>query len=106
MVAKVSNNASTLVPGSVTSTATSIVVTTGDGAKFPALGAGDFFFLTITDTGGNFEIVKVTARADDTFTVVRAQSGTLAIPFPANSRAELRVTAENISIENQNVLLL
>lgn len=106
MVAKVSNNASSLVPGAITSIATSIAVTTGDGAKFPSLGAGDFFFLTVTDTSGNFEIMKVTARADDTFTVVRAQGGTLAIPFPANSRAELRVTAESVNIENQNVLLL
>lgn len=106
MVAKVTNNASSLVPGSITSTDTTITLGTGDGAKFPSLGAGDFFFLTITDTGGNFEIVKATARADDALTVVRAQGGTLAIPFPANSRAELRVTAESVNIENQNVLLL
>jgi hypothetical protein len=39
-------------------------------------------------------------------TLVRGQEGTLAIPFPANSRIELRVTAENISILNQDVLLL
>ena len=56
----------------------------------------------------HFEIVKVTARADDTMTIVRAQEGTLAIPFPANSRFEIRVTVENIlsNITDQNYLLL
>ena len=39
------------------------------------------------------EIVKVTARTDDTMTIVRAQEGTLAIPFVASSRVELRMTA-------------
>jgi hypothetical protein len=39
------------------------------------------------------EIVKVTGRTDDAFTVTRAQEGTLAIPFLATSRVELRMTA-------------
>lgn len=90
------NNASTTVPLAVTSTATSLVVASGTGAEFPTLGAGDYFYATIQDVNNNFEIVKVTARADDTMTITRAQEGTLAIPFPANSRFELRVTVENM----------
>lgn len=90
------NNASTIVPLAITSTATSLAVASGTGAEFPTLGAGDYFYATIQDVNNNFEIVKVTARADDTMTITRAQEGTLAIPFPANSRFELRVTVENM----------
>jgi len=106
MALKITNNASSIIPSTIASGDTSITVTTGDGAKFPILGAGEFFFLTLVDTNNNFEIVKVTARTDDTMNIVRAQENTAAMPFPANSRAELRVTAENVSIQNQDVLLL
>lgn len=96
MGVQLKNNASTIVPLAISSTATSLVVASGTGAEFPTLGAGDYFYATIQDVNNNFEIVKVTARADDAMTVTRAQEGTLAIPFPANSRFELRVTVENI----------
>lgn len=96
MGVQLKNNASTIVPLAISSTATSLVVASGTGAEFPTLGAGDYFYATIQDVNNHFEIVKVTARADDTMTVTRAQEGTLAIPFPANSRFELRVTVENI----------
>jgi hypothetical protein len=102
------NNASTTVPLSISSTDTSLSVAAGAGAQFPVLGAGDFFFATIQDVNNHFEIVKVTARADDVMTITRGQEGTLAIPFPANSRFELRVTAENLAqvIESLDFLLL
>ena len=90
------NNAATTVPLAISSTATSLVVASGTGAEFPTLGAGDYFYATIQDVNNHFEIVKVTARTDDTMTITRAQEGTLAIPFPANSRFELRVTVENM----------
>jgi len=106
MALKVANNAFATIPGAVSSTATSVVVSTGQGARFPTLGTGDYFFATLVDVSGNYEIVRVTARTDDTMTLVRGQEGTLAIPFPANSRIELRVTAANIDIQNQGVLLL
>lgn len=50
--------------------------------------------------------MKVTARTDDTMTIVRGQVGTLALPFPANSRAELRLTVENVFIAAGDYLLL
>ena len=90
------NNASTTVPLAITSTATTLVVAAGTGAEFPTLGAGDYFYATIQDVNNNFEIVKVTARTDDIMTITRAQESTLASPFPANSRFELRVTVENM----------
>ena len=96
MVQLATNNAFALIPGAVSSAATSITVESGKGSLFPILGSGDYFYTTLVDVSGNYEIVKATARTGDILTVVRAQQGTLAIPFPANSRVELRVTAANI----------
>jgi hypothetical protein len=93
---QLSNNAVATVPSAVSSTQTSLTVTAGKGALFPILGATDYFYATLSDVNNNFEIVKVTARTDDVMTMVRAQEGTLAIPFPANSRFEHRITAATI----------
>lgn len=91
------NNAFALIPGAVSSLATSITVESGKGALFPILGAGDYFYTTLVDVSGNYEIVKATARTGDILTIDRGQQDTLAIPFPANSRVELRVTAASVS---------
>jgi hypothetical protein len=106
MALKIANNAFATVPAAVTSIQTSITVSSGQGARFPSLGGSDFFYATLVDVSGNYEIIKVTARTDDAMTVVRGQEGTLAIPFPANSRLELRVTTANLDLLNQDVLLL
>lgn len=92
---KFTNNATTTTTDRLSNTDTTIVVASGTGSLFPTLGAGEYFKATLQDTNNNFEIVRVTARADDTMTVVRGQDGTLAIPFPANSRFELRVLASS-----------
>lgn len=96
---KLTNNASTTVPLAISSTDTSLSVAAGTGAQFPVLGTGDYFFATIQDVNNHFEIVRVTARIDDVMTVTRGQESTLAIPFPANSRFEVRVTVQNIRAE-------
>ena len=93
---QLSNNAFATVPSAVSSTQTTLTVATGKGALFPILGTGDYFYATLMDVNSNFEIVKVTARTDDVMTMVRAQEGTTAIPFPANSRFEHRITAATI----------
>lgn len=93
---KLANNASSTIPAGLSSTATTFSVATGQGARFPILGSGDYFYATISSVAGVSEIVKCTARADDLFTVTRAQEGTLAIPFPANSQIELRITAATL----------
>ncbi len=92
---KFSNNATTTTTARISNTDTTITVATGTGALFPTLGAGEYFKATLQDINNNFEIVKVTARTDDTMTVVRGQDGTLAVPFAANSRFELRVLASS-----------
>lgn len=90
---KFSNNATTTTTSALSSTTTTVTVAAGTGLLFPTLGAGEYFKVTLQDVNDNLEIVKVTARVDDTMTVARGQDGTVAIPFPANSRFELRVLA-------------
>lgn len=102
------NRAATYLAAAISSSDTSITVT--DGSVFPALASGEYFYMTIQSTTNNYEIVKVTAISENTLTVTRAQEDTLAIPFIADSRAELRVTAQNIedafADQAGNVLLL
>jgi hypothetical protein len=93
---QLTNNATSRLAAPISSTSSSLTIATGDGDLFPVLGTGDYFFLTLQDVHGNIEIVRVTARAGDTMTVTRGQEGTVAIPFLANSRAELRVTVDNL----------
>lgn len=90
---KVSNNAYGILAASITDSATTLSLNSGEGARFPTLGGSDYFYLTLIDTSNNIEIVKVTARASDTMTIVRAQDGTTAKAYAVNSRAELRPVA-------------
>jgi len=90
------NNTSSLLVGSVSAGATSVVVTTGAGAGFPSPGASEYFYGTLVSPTGLYEIVKCTARVNDVLTIVRAQEGTVAIPFPDGSRIDLRVTARSV----------
>lgn len=96
MSIKFKNNASTTLASAIDNSVTTIVVTTGGGANLPALGAGEYFYATITDIDDNFEIVKVTARSTDTLTVVRAQESTTAKSFVSGSRIENRITAQSL----------
>lgn len=96
MPIKLANNASGTLATAINATDTGLILTTGDGAEFPALAAGEYFYLTLTAPSGAFEIVKATARAGDAMTVVRAQEGTTALGFPVGSRAELKVTAASV----------
>lgn len=93
MGVKVTNNAFGTLSASINNSATTIVLDGGQGARFPTLGSGDFFFGTIVDTANNLEIVKVTARSTDSMTVVRAQDNTTARAFAIGDRFELRPTA-------------
>lgn len=93
MAVKFSNNASATLASSITNVATSIAVTAGQGALFPSLSAGEFFYATLVNSSNNLEIIKVTARSTDTLTVVRAQDGTAARAYTAGDKLELRPVA-------------
>jgi hypothetical protein len=95
MGVQIKNNAySTLLVG-INSTATSVSLAVGEGARFPAasVASGNYFYATILDTSNNLEVVKVTDRTNDTLTVVRGQDGSTARAFSLGDRVELRVTA-------------
>ena len=93
MSAKFSNNATATLAASLSTSSTSITVTTSQGALFPSLGGSDYFYATLTNSSNNIEIVKVTARASDTMTAIRAQEGTTALTWNAADKIELRVTS-------------
>jgi hypothetical protein len=92
------NNATGSLASSIGTTDTLLALATGHGARFPTPTGGDHFQLTLVglDVNGNeasWEIVRCTARSNDSLTVVRAQEGTSALAWPAGARVELRVTA-------------
>lgn len=95
MSALVSNNAYSTLASSLTNIATSLTVATGEGSRFPSASTatGAYFYATIIDTSNNLEIVKVTNRSSDTFTIVRAQDGSTARAFSSSDRIELRPVA-------------
>ena len=93
------NNAATTLASGILAGATSLTVAAGTGALFPALSGGNFFYCTLQNTAGTtIEIVKVTARSTDTFTIVRAQEGTSASAFSTGDKVELRLTAGEINL--------
>lgn len=79
----------TLVAG-ISAPSTSIVLSAGDGAKFPEISGGDTFSCVLTN-GTQWEEVLVTSVAGDTFTVTRAADG-VAQAWPSGTAVELRVT--------------
>lgn len=95
---KVTNAGVSTLAASINTSVTSIAIAAGDASKFPTLSEGDWFPLTIVDSSGNFEIVKVTARSGATLTVVRAQEGTTARSFASGSKCDLRLSAAAISL--------
>lgn len=94
------NNAQTVLAAGISSTATSLTVSTGTGTLFPSPVAGKSFFkLTIIDaaTGSLTEIVHVTARDGDVFTIQRRQEGTVPRAWSANDIAANMMTAGTLS---------
>lgn len=94
---KFANNATTKLAVGINTSVTSLDVTAGTGALFPTLGGSDYFYCTLANTTGNVEIIKVTARSTDTFTIVRAQDGTTASSWLFNDTVELRLVAASLN---------
>lgn len=91
------NNATSTLASGITNVATSLTVAGGTGALFPTLSGGNVFYATLVDASNNIEIVKVTARSTDTFTIVRAQESTTARAFSTGHKVELRLTAAGLA---------
>lgn len=93
---KFSNNAATTLASGINNVVTTFTVAAGTGALFPTLDtAEDFFYCTLVE-GLTREIVKVTSRSTDVFTVVRAQEGTSASAFTTAASVEHRLTAQSL----------
>ncbi|MEF4469429.1 SGNH/GDSL hydrolase family protein [Escherichia coli] len=95
------NNAESTLASAISATDTSLIVSAGTGAEFPDAVAGESYFkLTLTDaaTGSQVEIVNVTAKAGDIFTIERAQEGTLARAWSANDMVANMMTADTLNI--------
>jgi len=91
---KFANNASSTLAVGISTVATSLTVNTGDGALFPAAGGSDWFYCTLIIAASNTrEIVKVTSRTGDVFTITRAQEGTTGTAFSAGDLVRLQLTA-------------
>jgi hypothetical protein len=92
------NNAATTLAASITSGDTSLTVAGGGGALFPNPTSPDYFLVTLIGVSGTpIEIVKVTARSTDTFTIVRGQEGTTPSAFTGGDKVELRITAATMN---------
>lgn len=95
MSVQVKNNAFSTLFSSLTTVATTMTVASGHGARFPSasVASGNYFYVTLIKSSGVTEIVKVTDRSTDVFTIVRSQDGTTATTFTAGDRVELRPVA-------------
>ena len=85
-----SNNVDTTLASSLTDVATSATLTDGSGLNTPT---GARFELLTISAGGNFEIVRMTARSGNTVTIQRAQEGTTARAWAAGVRVFAGITA-------------
>jgi hypothetical protein len=93
---KYTNNGASKVTSAITGTGSlsNFQLTPGTGGLFPEIiaNSGNYFYATLSDSNGNVEIVKVTKREGDVFSCTRAQDGTTARTWPANTDFQLRIT--------------
>lgn len=97
MAVVLQNRCSGTLSTAISAADTGIALTYGDGANFPSLSGGNYFYATLESTGGTVEIIKVTARSGDSLTATRAQESTTAAAFAAGTSIELRITAQSIA---------
>ena len=72
----------------------SLSVDVGEGQFFPDPIVGvEFCVIVLEDIGGIKEVVHMTERTGDVFTVTRGEEGSTPQPYVAGSRVELRITA-------------
>lgn len=89
--AKLTNNAITVLASDITNVATSMTVAAGKGALFPEPGT-NYFYCTLTE-GALMEIVQVTARTADVFTILRGRDGTTGQAFTSAAAVRVNLTA-------------
>ena len=95
MSVKFSNNGKTTLSAGISNSDTSVPVT--DASVLPSITGSEYFYVSLEDTSGNIEIVKVTGVSSNTLTVTRAQDGTTARAFTSGDKAENRLTAGSLT---------
>ena len=99
------NNAATTLASAITISATTLSVVTSAGALFPAITGLQYFYCTLQAAIGlPIEIVKVTARSGDVFTILRAQDNTSASAFSANDKVELRIVSAELNLISSGIV--
>ena len=88
--AQLTNNGVTTLSAAASASDTTLYLAAGGGGKFPSSG---YFYVTLLDSANVPEIVKVTSRAVDQLTVVRAQDGTSARSFSSSASVRLNLVA-------------
>lgn len=97
------NNVSGVISGSLTSVATSMTLV--DATSWPAPGSDDYLAtligLNVNGQEASWEIVKVTAKAGNTLTIVRGQEGTTPQAWPAATGVQMRLTAGSVPTKGE-----
>lgn len=93
---KFTNLASSALQQGITNTSGTLQIGVDDVAKFPTIAGQEYFIIMVVGGDGSFEIMRVTGVVDNTFTVTRAQEGTVAKAFVAGDKVEHRLTAESL----------
>lgn len=91
------NFARSTLASSISSGAVSLTVATSHGARFPSPTSGQYFYVVLENAALDREIVRVTGRAGDIFTIVRGVEGTTARAWNAGDIVSHRITAGGIS---------
>jgi hypothetical protein len=99
MPALFANNASGPLAASVGPAVTTLTLSSGYGAAFPAPDSakGEYFYATLVNPANQIEIVKCTQRINDSFVVVRGQEGTTARTYDVDDKLEVRITAAGMA---------
>lgn len=87
-----SNNAISTLASNISLSDTAITIQTGDGSLYASPGTNEKQAITLKDSSNNIEIIHVTSRSGDVFTVLRGQEGTAARGWSSGDAFEARLT--------------
>ena len=95
---KLADNAYGTLGGALASTASSITFTSGHGARFPAVAAGECLYVCLLNSNNVLEEIQITTHtaSADTADVVRAVGATTAKAWNAGDRIEARLSSTAI----------
>ena len=98
MSVKTTNNAFGTLASDINNSVTTINLSGGQGAKFPSLNTGDYFYGTLIAVDNTTEIVKFTSRNTDALTVTRAPASVVVMGIASKAPAVIPPAAAAVSI--------